>query len=1450
MKQKQIRKTIAGAAAAAAVLGGTVVLAENYQSGNRFRPNGSDQDIQANQVVFSENENRTGESRQKDDSSLWQKDNTSREQNGPQNQNGSGYLFKGDQMTTDAANTLNLADSSGPSMVSDMNGGNTVYDVISDASRADQIIVSGGSKNPTGGNGGVGGQTGSTGTQRPDSGNGSDSTTTRPASSAKDPELSYGNKNNPPLGSSDLLYVNQPYKEDFTPATDADGNPMVVIVKSTSYGDDGVKLYEGQSVSRKELYYSLDTYVVGANYNRYLWGADALDKYVRIDGISFDGGKTYVREFPVTIPFGLEEGQMIIQVSYRFSTASEKWEQKNVSYDPESSRIFVLSREIKKENTTITTDMIVNSYDQYLSAGAKLNLFGLQDDFLGGTDTVLTALFPGWMEDGKPVPWMYPVKEGRHILEPADMVPLSDAYTVKIGLYWMTEDYDVDFDNGKLCYLQTLRNYESDTLIERAAGALGVQRRYGWKVKVPKYVQAVDFEAGSSVIVEDIEIPDTVLYINADGSELQVYRSWKVDKDNPKYASTEDGMLMDKAETEILGIPEHISEIRIPDGITSIKLTKNNQLTQIHMEMDSVEKIPDLEYDNLSNCTLIVKDELLEAYLESHQEILAQGDRLSAAAESDPEKIWWFENDVLMNSDGELVRSMGNSRVIKAPESTEKIRKNAFAGSKADTVILPPDQDDLVLEEDCFADSAVQTVLCHTKKQYEAVEKQIGSSGAGEDIQVELMLTSREGFAYSRVNRDGAEIVTLLTAPENIREFDGTVTAEDGSPVTLTAIGDNAFAGCEALQWVTLPESVSRIGYQAFRNCTSLEGLLIDAREEIHMGNKSLDGCYSLRFVASNARRGEMEDDYAPVISDSYGVSTHENYYFYVPSNPEGYGSTCVAFEAGDDVEEYRMVSIGGDGRMLYGVGKDGDTWLALRSGLQVAEQVKLPEDTLEMYRYAMADTRTASGESYTVNWDELPTLMYLDAGVFKNASLGGMVTIRDASLGDEVFNHCTRVRELHFPGTMKYLGSAVFGNCSSLEKIYMGNTTGGYGTVSLMVGEFTGCDSLRELHFEGDTLIDLMMESQGYGFRFNADWEPEEEKEKLRLYMPNVNPEDFAKKWRYLFAGYFYNGFSTAYSAMWTDTYWNNITYDDNWNMNYPEEKQIDAIVKEKLLTAENRIRVMMGIPEVAEPVDYYPYHTDDDGYMTLVDAPSYLTEVTLDGDTLDLPEGWCIDYIGTGAFSGSKNLKKVIIPAASELAGTITGIYPDAFSGVESDSLTLEFESESPAELLWNGSDTFSFGIDDDRLHLVVPAGSEEDYLSAFLWHMAGYENELQLRRSIVNELTDEEGNVPAETVVDAEMQKRLLPVYNRLRRMMGLEPSDRVDILAISAETDPMSISDSGISGNTETGTDDGEGADKETENGADSEGEKAAEPEAKKEETTETDVGPGVQEDKAE
>lgn len=57
-----------------------------------------------------------------------------------------------------------------------------------------------------------------------------------------------------------------------------------------------------------------------------------------------------------------------------------------------------------------------------------MNLFRLQYDYLG--EKKLTQLFPGWEENGKLVPGFYAATTGRHILEPADMVPLASGYTI------------------------------------------------------------------------------------------------------------------------------------------------------------------------------------------------------------------------------------------------------------------------------------------------------------------------------------------------------------------------------------------------------------------------------------------------------------------------------------------------------------------------------------------------------------------------------------------------------------------------------------------------------------------------------------------------------------------------------------------------------------------------------------------------------------------------------------------------------------------------------------------------------------------------------------------------------------------------------------------------------------------------------------------------------------
>lgn len=69
-----------------------------------------------------------------------------------------------------------------------------------------------------------------------------------------------------------------------------------------------------------------------------------------------------------------------------------------------------------------------------------------QQGIFGKENKVLTKLFPGWKENGELVSFMYPIMVGRHVLEPAGLVPLSENYQVELESYWMKPDYSVSAD--------------------------------------------------------------------------------------------------------------------------------------------------------------------------------------------------------------------------------------------------------------------------------------------------------------------------------------------------------------------------------------------------------------------------------------------------------------------------------------------------------------------------------------------------------------------------------------------------------------------------------------------------------------------------------------------------------------------------------------------------------------------------------------------------------------------------------------------------------------------------------------------------------------------------------------------------------------------------------------------------------------------------------------------
>lgn len=80
-----------------------------------------------------------------------------------------------------------------------------------------------------------------------------------------------------------------------------------------------------------------------------------------------------------------------------------------------------------------------------------------------------------------------------------------------------------------------------------------------------------------------------------------------------------------------------------------------------------------------------------------------------------------------------------------------------------------------------------------------------------------------------------------LSIPEN-------VTDDRGNTYQVTSIGPYAFAGCNQLTSVQIPESVKEIRKDAFSNCDSLESILIP-NSVIRIGNSAFCACSALVSV-------------------------------------------------------------------------------------------------------------------------------------------------------------------------------------------------------------------------------------------------------------------------------------------------------------------------------------------------------------------------------------------------------------------------------------------------------------------------------------------------------------------------------------------------------------------------------------------------------------------------
>lgn len=121
-------------------------------------------------------------------------------------------------------------------------------------------------------------------------------------------------------------------------------------------------------------------------------------------------------------------------------------------------------------------------------------------------------------------------------------------------------------------------------------------------------------------------------------------------------------------------------------------------------------------------------------------------------------------------------------------------------------------------------------------------------------------------------------------------------------PATVTTIGDNAFRNCTSLESLALPDAVTSVNKEAFRGCSGLKNLKIGESVSL-LHNYAFGGCTSLETIVSMAEPTTM----------TMGTSVFEN----VPTEtcvlkvPQQYYEDYICTEQWEDF--FNIEAIAGD---------------------------------------------------------------------------------------------------------------------------------------------------------------------------------------------------------------------------------------------------------------------------------------------------------------------------------------------------------------------------------------------------------------------------------------------------------------------------------------------------------------------------------------------------------
>ena len=248
-------------------------------------------------------------------------------------------------------------------------------------------------------------------------------------------------------------------------------------------------------------------------------------------------------------------------------------------------------------------------------------------------------------------------------------------------------------------------------------------------------------------------------------------------------------------------------------------------------------------------------------------------------------------------------------------------------------------------------------------------------------------------------------------------------------PDSVTRIGKNAFYGCESLKSVTIPDSVTSIAWSAFGECTNLTSITIP-NSVTYIGDYALIDCTSLTSITipdSVTHIGEgVFRNCTSLTSITIPDSVTD-----ISGDAFGYCTSLTSITIPDSV-----TSIGGS---------------AFRYCTSLTS-ITIPDSVTSMGGGAFFNCTNLKNITIPNGVTSIGRYAFYGCESLKNITIPNGVT----SICNDAFSNCDKLTSVTIPDSVTRIGDRVFYNCYSLTSVTIGN-----GVTSIGEYAFSGCENL-----------------------------------------------------------------------------------------------------------------------------------------------------------------------------------------------------------------------------------------------------------------------------------------------------------------------------------------------------------------------------------------------------